>query len=362
MPSPALFAAVLATFLATPALASPDPTAAWVDRQCRTHGADPKNPWALAHAVGAYGASFKAADGRLAIDVMVADFLERKTVGGRAVWTFPEKRDGLPVEPHKNHQLMTLLRAGVPLSHVFAGKDFELTLKELVAQAKETLAFDGSEAFYRLEPWTLDALAAVTSEASPLFQGAGGQKIDLGKALDGEVTYLESQQRFLEEARRSGEKVAKRKQLIWSQPCGGFHLFQSAFAWMDQKGFAARHAKDLAAQVEILLYRLEVETAIYQDALTQAPKYAVQLNTQRLKFYGHFLETVGRLQTLNAWPKSVEHDRAVANAKRLLASAVEGLEKDHVSTRMDELKASMPQVYLDLIGDSCHAVTGLRAK
>jgi hypothetical protein len=302
-----------------------------------------------------------ANDGRMAVDVLVSDFVEKTVDEGAARWGFPPEKAGTPIEPHRNHQLMTLLRAGVALDRTFSSRNGRLTLRDLVESARRRLAFAPGDAFYRTEAWTLDALAAITPESTPRFAAAGGKELDLSVILDGAVGYLSEQHRFLDDARRRGEpKVEKRKQFIWGHPCGGFHLFQASFSWMDQEGFRKRHASSLALQIDVLLFRLEAETQVYDDALRRAPDYALQLETQRLKFYGHFLETVGRLQKLKAWGKTPARRAAVGRARDQLASAVRGLRTLRAMERMPELRTTLPQVYLDLIGDSCHAVTGLR--
>ncbi|MFN7135817.1 MAG: hypothetical protein ACK4N5_27360, partial [Myxococcales bacterium] len=330
-----------------------DATAAWLDHQCRTFGADPGNAWALAHAVEAYGPSFKAADGRPAIDVMVGDYLEKRGDG----WGFPESKGGVPVEPHRNHQTSTLVVAGVPLDRAFtvraAGGD-KVTLETLVRQLAPR-ASPADPELLRHDAWTVQALAHLASKPAGK---AAPQGLDLPAVMDRAVAFVDAQQQFLDEARAQGApSVPKRKQFIWSLPCGGFHHIQAAWAW-DDAAFRKKHQKALDTLVRVMLYRLDAETRVYDEALAQAPQYRLQLLVQKLKFYGHWLETVAHFESDKLWPKSKETAAAKARARALLADTVEALKGERLPERMGELKTAMPQLYLDLIGDSCHALTG----
>ncbi len=336
-----------------------DTTAAWLDSQCRTWGADPKNAWALAHAVEAYGQEFKAADGRLAIDVMVNDYVEKRSDGS---WGFPGTKDGVPVEPHKNHQVTTLVRAGVKPTRTFGPKSApgqQLALSTLIEQLRKGLDPSDTD-LLRNDAWTVEALAAVSTGKQASWKNGAGKDVSFAKVMDGAAAWITEQQRFLDEARKQGAPmVQKRKQFIWSLPCGGFHHITAAWSWED-KAFRKRHKNDLDTLVAVLIYRLDAESKVYDAALAQAPQYKLQLNVQQLKFYGHWLETVAHLKEDKLWPRSMQADSAVARARERLAQTVATLEADGVAGRMAQLRTSMPQVHLDLIGDSCHALTGWR--
>jgi hypothetical protein len=78
-----------------------------------------------------------------------------------------------------------------------------------------------------------------------------------------------------------------------------------------------------------------------------------------LKFYGHFLETTARLKTDLNWKPDAAQAQTVAKAKAYLDHTVRELDQDKTFTKMADIKQKQPQVFLDLIGDSCHASHGL---
>jgi hypothetical protein len=78
-----------------------------------------------------------------------------------------------------------------------------------------------------------------------------------------------------------------------------------------------------------------------------------------VKFYGHFLETLGRYREETGWKPSPSQLQAVEQAHALLDGAVRRLDASGTFRDMDSLRATRFQLYLDLIGDSCHAAHGL---
>ncbi|MCS6760495.1 MAG: hypothetical protein MO852_17350, partial [Candidatus Devosia euplotis] len=102
---------------------------------------DPTNPWAMLHGLIVFGKNMKTSDGRLAIDVMVGDFVQRVTVEGKDTYTFPEKTlTGTPVDPHGNMIIKALLEAGVKPSRSFKMKGGgKITLQRLIDDAERTL-------------------------------------------------------------------------------------------------------------------------------------------------------------------------------------------------------------------------------
>jgi hypothetical protein len=78
-----------------------------------------------------------------------------------------------------------------------------------------------------------------------------------------------------------------------------------------------------------------------------------------VKFYGHFLETLGRYREETGWKPGPEQARAVEQARALLDGAVRRLDTSGAFRDMAALKATQYQLHLDLIGDTCHAAHGL---
>jgi hypothetical protein len=178
--------------------------------------------------------------------------------------------------------------------------------------------------------------------------------------MDDGLAHLELAQRELSDGMAKGlPQVPKRKQGIYAHPCGGLHLFQAVASWARFPEVRKKWGKRFDRQVDVLFYRLESEQRQYDAALKQAPQYALQILTQMVKFHGHFLETAGRLNVENGWKPTGAQKRAVEKSKAVLEFAVRELQQLRAFQNMDELEKSLPQVHLDLIGDSCHAVHGL---
>ena len=126
--------------------------------------ADSKNAWMLAHGLLAFGKELKANNGRLAIDVIVDDFIDAHQADGKvAYYSFPEKsKDGIPIEPHRNMMIKKMLEAGVPLDRTFKPKSSKekITLDRLVTDAERTFVVPIAERDWRNFAWTIDGRPA----------------------------------------------------------------------------------------------------------------------------------------------------------------------------------------------------------
>lgn len=331
-------------------------------QHCLIFAADPKNPWALAHGVTALGRSFVAADGRRAVDVMVGDFLKKENPDAGSPFGFDRfGAEGVPVEPHTNLITKTLVLANVPPQTKFRTSFGKVGLRELVESAKWGFRHTpSSEDYWRDAAWTLDLLGSVLGPGKKaLFQNGAGQTVDFDGVMDDALEYLEKVQADLANGMERGlGQVDKRKQGIYAHTCGGLHFVQAVDQWARFPDVRKKWGARLDKQVEVLFYRLGSETRQYEAALVQAPQFKLQLLTQELKFYGHFLETVGRLKKELRYPFTESQLRDVARARAYLDHAVRQLDEVHAFETMDALRRNQPQIYLDLIGDSCHAAHG----
>jgi len=352
--------------LASPALAGALSTEAQLRSQCLLHAADPKNPWGLAHGICAFGKSYAASDGRRAADVILNDFLQKGAATGATLpYSFARyAKDGTPVEPHTNLHVKTLVLAGLPLTTAFetraAGK---VTLGDLVKGVQRGFVHvPGNPAYWADVGWTLDLLAAVhTPGPSAVFTNGAGTAIDFNRVMEDALAELERAQADLLAALDAGQaEVPKRKQGLYAHPCGGLHLVQAVFHWARFPAVRKAWGKRLERQVAVLGWRLGSERRQYEAALQAAPTpYHRRLLVQMVKFYGHFLETYGRLRVEKTWKWSAADKQRVATARALLDDAVRKLQGLGAFERYDEVVRMDRQVALDLVGDSCHAVHGL---
>lgn len=356
-------AAVLLAVSLSQAPAKPHAQQALLD-QCLVFAADPKNPWALAHGITAYGPTFLASDGRKATEVITKDFLERNLlpdggVGpGNAYGYLRYGPDKMPIEPHSNLLTKTFVLSKLPLTTAFPTRFGQVTLQQLVDGVKKGFRHvPSSDDYWKDGAWTIDLLSQTGKPGATITTELG--RVPLDTVMDDALTALEKSQADLADGLDKGlPEVPKRKQGIYAHPCGGLHFMQAAFGWARFPEVKKRWGPRLDKQVAVLFYRLESERRQYDAALQQAPQFKLQILTQQVKFYGHFLETLGRLKNETGWKPNKEQQLAVNRAKALLDASVTGLEGIKAFQSMDAIKQSNPQVHLDLIGDACHAANG----
>ncbi len=348
---------VLLLLLTAPPAARP-PTGEVLHTQCRAWAADPKNPWALAHGITAEGGAFKARDGRLAADVIVSDFLRREGTSSPPNLRFDTfAADGTPIEPHPNLLVKTLLLAGTPPSRVFQTGAGPLTLGAMVEDLERDFRRDAA-----LSPqgaWTLDALShALPAGAS--FTPRSGEPVRIDALMDEALALLEREQaELLAGMKAHAPQVPKNKRGIYAHPCGGLHLFQAVATHARHAAVRKAWGARFTTQLDVLFYRLQSESRQYDAALAAAPpEWRLPVLVQMMKFYGHFLETLGRLRAETDWKPTAAQLQGVKQAAALLDGAVRRLEAEGAWKNMPTLKTSKPQLYLDLIGDACHAAHG----
>ena len=140
----------------------------------------------------------------------------------------------------------------------------------------------------------------------------------------------------------------------------GAHLLQGT-AYAVARGRSTDLAyKAVQGQIPLLFWRLPAELKVYDEATSRAPQHARVLLVQRLKFLGHWLETAHKLAILGFYAPTAEQKKQMAGAAQQLALTVEALEQQGMYAAMDRLRTEDEQLYLDLIGDSAHALHALR--
>jgi hypothetical protein len=312
----------------------------------------------------AFGGAYVASDGRKASDVITKDFLAQNLlpdggVGAGNRYGFARYApDKTPIEPHSNLITKTLVMAKLPMSTKFPTTWGTVSLSQLVESVHRGFRHvPESDQYWRDVGWTLEIFSQTLKPGAVIRTEMGAVPLDA--IMDDALAALERATADLREGlSKNAPEVPKRKQGIYAHPCGGLHLLQAVLGWSRFPEVKQRWGKRLEAQISVLFYRLESERRQYDAALTQAPQYKLQILTQELKFYGHFLETVARLKNETGWKPSNEHVLAVTKAKALLDAAVAGLDELKAFSSMESIKQSNPQVYLDLIGDACHAANG----
>ncbi|ADO72914.1 hypothetical protein [Stigmatella aurantiaca] len=344
--------------LAAASPAAPPSTAEQLHAVCQTHALEPSNPWALAHGITLEGRDVRARDGRRAVDVIVSDFLRRdEAPGGRGLYFESFTAQGHPVQPHPALLEKTLVLAGVPLGRTFRTEAGPVTLKRLMEALQRN--FHPTLASSPEGAWALDALGHVLTPGAT-FRNGTGETVRFDAVMDEALVTLEREQSELAEGMKAGlPQVPKRKQGIYAHPCGGLHFFQAVASWARHPAVRQAWGGRLEVQVDVLLYRLGSEARQYEAALAAAPQHRLALLSQSLKFYGHFLETLGRYRKENGWRPSPSQQQTVVRARQLLEATVRRLGEAQAFQRMPVLAKEEPQLFWDLLGDSCHAAHGL---
>lgn len=318
--------------------------------------AEVKNAWLMTHGITGFGKDFKASDGRLAIDAIVHDFVETKKVGKKTVHYFPERKNDLPIEPHRNLVVKAMLEAGVPLERSFKLKKGAVTLKKLVQDAAWAFETPTQESEWRDFAWSLSAFLRAAPK-SGLATHKGALKLDALSLTA--INQLEDRQAFLREhmLANTPEKVEKRKQGIYGHTCGGLHFVQAAT-------YGAMQSKDPRAlarvrhQLEVVLFRWKAERRIYKEYIKAQPKYRWLLLVQELKFYGHVVETLALAAEWGAFKPTEAQKREIHTVVSDLLVTVAALEPAY--RNQERLRKTSAQTFYDLIGDGCHAIRGLR--
>jgi hypothetical protein len=341
--------------------------------QCLLWAADPTNPWALAHGIKTLGPAYLASDGRKASEVMMRDFLLRNRLPdggpgpGAPLGFVRYAADQTPIEPHTNLNTKALVvDAHLPLATKFKTSWGEITLKDLVDSVKAGFRHVPQSAeYWRDVGWTLSIFAA-TQKPGTTWKASDGTSIALDAVFDDALAELEKETADLKQGLEQHlPKVDKRKQGVYAHSCGGLHFVQGVLMWARFPEVRKKWGARVDTQLKIHFYRLESERvqydAAYQQVLAGMPQFKLPLLVQMVKFYGHWLETVAHFKDQLGFKPDEQQVMAVNRAKALLDSAVRTLEEDKAFERMSELKQKQKQVYLDLIGDSCHAAHGLEA-
>ena len=138
---------------------------------------------------------------------------------------------------------------------------------------------------------------------------------------------------------------------------GGQHLIQGV-SHAVARGHGGTDGHRIVREQAILLgWRLPRELAQLDAAAKARTKLALRLHIQRLKLTGHTLETLHKLSATGLLPAELKaHLRPIAIE---VVRSVQILQARGVFARLDKVRAGDEQLYLDVVGDACHALRGL---
>jgi hypothetical protein len=327
----------------------------------RQRGLDVDLPWATGHALLALGADAELADGRKVVDYLVEDWSNLEGLGSSATLRFPRSRGRVPVEPHAELMLKVFAELGVSPDHEVVSGGERVTLQALYRGALARAWVSGEQSGYASwndTPWALSALAAWTPrDASWTAEGGRESNVD---ALTGAVlAKLVEATDFMKQAQASGQPLVKQRQGIFAYTCGGAHLIQGAGAAV-AAGFGPPESLDVMRdQAQTLQWRYGEELRIVNEAIAGYPQMGILLQIQKLKFAGHYLETIHKLAAWGMIEPTDALRATLTSAEDALVAAFDALQASGAFEGADQVRAQNAQAYLDLVGDSAHAVHGL---
>ncbi len=329
-----------------------------LERWVKPGASDARSPWALAHGLIAFGPELRASDAKPAIDV-IGSFAEKTETG----YAFPREKAGQLVEPHPDLLIKTLLEIGVsPERELVAAGGERITLARLIDDARERAKPPESDRDWQHAAWTLSALSL--DQRHPVAT-------ELASAA---LARLERDHAII--ARHGGpaadafdpgtplQRAKADKTGIYGQGCGGLHLISAVTLAVMRTKQPAQISR-LRKQLGVLAYRYEIERAAYAKLVARQPEHGLLLRVQQLKFFGHLVEALMLARKLGAYRPDTEGgkklDGIVSTASADVARVVGELDRGGVPLRLDRIRAEREQTYLDLIGDGCHAIHGLRS-
>lgn len=327
---------------------------------------DADEPWAAVHGVLALGKDFKLSDGSSAMEQSVLRHAQMKK--GRV--TFQAfNSDGEPISPHPGLFAKVALEVGHKLEGE-ALKKKGITGEKMARDSIHDL--DVQRSLHNQE-WMLEVLFRIGSDSE--------KKAAAEKAL----SLLESEQKYIEpmlaDWDKSVESFVKKARKVKGRPvpeaihryfCGGTHLFH-AVTLAISKGLLGSDGKTrYAKQMKILLFRAQAESSywnrqmakVYEASMPKTQKtFLLDLfYTQKLKILGHTVESWHKARLWKAYSGTEKDKKIMVAVVKDLESTVESIQRRGLYQRLPLLQASKQtqQMRRDLIGDSAHALYGLK--
>lgn len=353
----------------------------------KDHGRDPENPWAVTHSMLALGPDVELSNGAKAVDHLFATYAEIVDVGTEGPGddhgiSFPKSKGTIRIEPHTDLVLKALTEGGVAPDRTVPVKDGEGKVLDLYRASMHRVWVEGPAGRYQTSlgsmnntPWALQALSSWAPKGYG-WTAIGGKSMTMDAFAEADLVELEKASSALMAAKDRGAMPKKDGKGILSYSCGGHHLVQGV-AHAVARGFGPDDAKARAcAQRDLIRWRIDhelgsIDPLFVDERVTKDPGMQVLLLIQRLKFVGHAMETLSKFDAYGYCTWTGEDTKAqerlsvelVRTVKALQAAKVfedpQAIRNDRSLDRFHPNSGGAEQVYLDLIGDSAHAVRGI---
>ncbi len=347
-----------------PALSISEPAAAaqqTLTELLKTHALKPNLPWAIGHALIALGPSLQLTNGRDAVAWLFSEYATRVTFGERTGVVFPERKQSTVVQPHPSLFLKAFADSGVNPSTSVTVEGQPHTVADLYTGTLASTWFDpatrqSSMGNVNEMAWALFGLSSWSTPETE-WTDARGRTTALSTMAHYAAQALATDTLFIEHARAEGKAFRKRGQGIFQYTCGGAHLIQGVIH-AQMNGIVPSTPEDpFSEQLKRLMYRFPIELAQIDQAIKTSPSHAIPLAVQRLKLTGHTLETLGRMGTY-PHPESPGKEQVDPIVNEVVRS-VEMLEQLQVFENLAIARTENHQMFLDVVGDSAHALRGL---
>ena len=326
------------------------------------HASDPENPWAIVHGLVARGEGFTVQGGEPAIPYLYETYAEVAEIDGERLPAFPRSAGEIDIEPHTDLVLKALTEVDVDPATVVHVHGEEFEVGDTWTHSLKTTFLDKNTGDSSYDspndmPWGVQGLAlwAPPGTTWTSFSGTPMALDDLAKML---VHVTTSESAFMLQAMVSGQTFEKKGQGIFKYTCGGAHMVQGA-TYVVARGFGDKAEREkMEVQGKLLFYRFPIEIGIYQQGMADHPQHRLILLAQQLKFTGHWLESVHKLMAAGLYEPSASDQLVLAQAVDVLVVTTKELKALGAFDNLQDIQAKNHQLYLDLIGDSAHAIRG----
>jgi hypothetical protein len=308
----------------------------------------PDDPWALVHALRAFGRGCSL-KGESVATYVLRTCVREQTVNDRRYLYIPAS-----IEVHTNMFLKTFLEAGIPRSEafVYAGQLFRLD--DLGAGAKALFRFNPSTFDRNNLAWSLIAFAELQASE---WENAYGQRVQLKDIAHFGLQALQEATQGVEPYFAANLPLPK-KMPIHGFTCGGTHLCYSLIVAAKHGFIQAADGDVLQRQLHILVYRLRADPALidrYYQELSHAAGVDVYRAGAKLKLLGHALECLGYAQANGLLQPSPIESEQIARA----AEEVRGLFSYVMTLDLEAVRRTNAKLMQQVVGDTCHAFRGL---
>ena len=327
----------------------------------REHAVTLDNPWALGHALLALGPEVLLPSGEGAVEGLFRRYGQWIPGGVERGVMFPRSVGDVRVEPHTALLLKAFTETGVDPTREVSVEGRATTVASLYCGTQYRSWVDGDQHSFESwndTPWALQGLAAWSPVGTEWVAG-GGHAMELRAFSSGVVDVYHQETQFLRTARAKNASFEKRKQGVFGYTCGGAHLLQAAAYAVGRGHGGEEDAVRLGEAQHNLMARYGVEMRAVDTAIKAYPKYELKLRIQRLKFLGHYLESMHKLGAMGMVSVTPQAQSSVDEAREELVVTLETIEKLGWFDNLEAIRSADEQAYLDLLGDTAHALRGL---